>query len=66
MRKTLLAALALGGVTALMASGAIAAPVATRIHLAPSQPLVANVDYYHGHHHWHHRHWEHNHWRYWN
>ncbi len=65
MRKLLLAAVALGGLTALTVSGAIAAPVAAGIHPATSQPLVTNVDYYHGRRHYHHRHWEHNHWRYW-
>ena len=66
MRKILLAAVALGGLTALAASSASAAPSAAGVHVVQSQPPVTNVDYYWHHHHWHHRHWEHNQWRYWN
>jgi hypothetical protein len=65
MRRLLLAAVALGGLIALTTGGASAAPSAAGVHVAPSQPLVTNVDYYYHHRHWHHRHWEHNHWRYW-
>ncbi|WP_428535657.1 hypothetical protein [Rhodopila sp.] len=65
MRRMLLAAVALGGLTALTAAGASAAPTVTEIHLASSHPAVTQVDYYWNHHHYHHRHWEHNHWRYW-
>jgi hypothetical protein len=65
MRKLLLTAVAFGGLTALAASGASAAPSATGVHVAPSHPMVTHVDYYWNHRHWHHRHWEHNHWHYW-
>ena len=65
MRRILLAAVALGGLTALATVDASAAPSATVVHVVPSQPLVTHVDYYHDRHRWHHRHWEHNHWRYW-
>jgi len=64
MRKLLLAAAALGGLTALATTGAVAAPVPARTHATPSHPMVTQVDYYYHHRHWHHRHWEHNHWRY--
>jgi hypothetical protein len=66
MRRMLFAAAAIGGLTALSAFGAAAAPSAARVHAAPSHTLVTPVDYYWNHHHWHHRHWEHDHWRYWN
>jgi hypothetical protein len=65
MHRLLLAAAAIGGLTALTAFGAVAAPSAAGVHVTPSQPLVTHVDYWHGRHRWHHRHWEHNHWRYW-
>jgi hypothetical protein len=65
MRKLLLAAVALGGFTALAASGAVAAPNAEHVHMAPGRPMVTHVDYYHNHHQYHHRHYEHGHWRYW-
>jgi hypothetical protein len=65
MRKILLAAVALGGLTALSAGGASAAPSASGIHVVPAQPLVTNVDYYWHRHHYHHRHWDHGRWRYW-
>jgi hypothetical protein len=64
MRKILLAAIALGGLTALAASGASAAPSAAGVHVV--QPPVTDVDYYWHHQHYHHRHWEHHQWRYWN
>jgi hypothetical protein len=64
MRKLLLAAVALGGLTGLTAFGASAAPFNAGVHVAPSQPGVTHVDYYWHRHHYHHRHWEHNHWRY--
>ena len=66
MRKTLLAAVALGGLTALAASGADAAPSAAGVHMVQPQPAVTNVDYYWHHQHYHHRHWEHHQWRYYN
>jgi hypothetical protein len=62
MRRLLLAAVALGGLTALTAPGASAAPSAAGVHVTPSQPLVTTVQW---HRHWHHRRWEHHHWRYW-
>jgi hypothetical protein len=70
MRRILLAAVALGGLTALTAGGASAAPSVAGVHaegisVAPAQPLVTHVDYYWHRRHWHHRHWEHHRWRYW-
>jgi uncharacterized membrane protein len=65
MHKLLLAAAALGGLTALTAFGASAAPSAAGLHVVPSQPMVTHVDYYYHNRHWQHRHYEHNHWRYW-
>jgi hypothetical protein len=66
MRKLLFAAVAFGGLTALAATGASAAPSAAGVRLAPSHPVATHVDYYHNRHHWHHRRREHNRWRYWN
>jgi hypothetical protein len=66
MRKILLAAVALGGLTALAASGASAAPSAAGVHVVQPQPAVTSVDYYWHHQHYHHRHWEHHQWRYYN
>jgi hypothetical protein len=66
MRKILFAAVALGGLTALAASGASAAPSTTGVHLVQPRPAVTDVDYYWHNQHYHHRHWDHNHWRYWN
>jgi hypothetical protein len=66
MRRLLFSIAALGGLTALTAFGAAAAPSAAGVHMAPPQPLASRVDYYHNHRHWHHRHWENHHWRYWN
>ena len=63
MRKVLLTAAALGGLLAVTATGASAAPV-TGLHMVPAPAMVTKVDYYRHHHHWHHRHWEHNRWRY--
>jgi hypothetical protein len=65
MRRILLVAAALGGLTALTAFGAAAAPSAAGVHVVGSQPPVSQVDYYWHHHHWHHRHWDHSHWHYW-
>ncbi len=65
MRKILLAAVALGGLTAMTSVGASAAPSAAGVHVTPSHPLVTHVQYYWHHRHWHHRRWEHHHWRYW-
>ncbi len=65
MRKTLLAAAAVCGLTAVTAFGATAAPSAAGVHITPAQPPVTQVDYYWHHHRWHHRHWEHHRWRYW-
>jgi hypothetical protein len=66
MKKLLLAAVALGGLTALTATAATAAPLATGVHAAPAQqPGITQVDYYWHHRHWHHRRWEHHRWRYW-
>lgn len=65
MRRILLAAVVLGGLTAVTTLGASAAPSAAALHVAPSQPLVTHVDYNYHHHHWHHRRYEHGHWHYW-
>jgi hypothetical protein len=65
MRKLLLAAVALGGFTALAASGAVAAPHDDRNHMSPERPTVTHVDYNHNHHQYHHRQYSHGHWRYW-
>jgi ABC-type glycerol-3-phosphate transport system substrate-binding protein len=46
MRKILLAAVALGGLTALAAAGASAAQSAAGVHVGQPQPPVTNVDYY--------------------
>jgi hypothetical protein len=64
MRRTLLATVALAVVTALTSVGASAAPSAAGLHVAPSQALVTDVDYYWHHHHYHHRHWAHGHYHY--
>ncbi len=66
MRKIFLATVALGGLTALVASGARAAPSAAGLRLVQPQPPVTNVDYYWHHQHYHHRHYEHHQWRYYN
>jgi hypothetical protein len=64
MKRIALALVALGGLTALTVSGAIAAPSGASVHFTRPQPMVTEVDYYWHHHHWHHHHWEHHHWRY--
>lgn len=65
MRRLLLAAAAIGGLTALTAGGASAAPTAVGLHVAQAHPTVTQVDYWYHHQHWHHRRWDHGHWRYW-
>jgi hypothetical protein len=65
MHKILLAGAALGVLTALTSFGAVAAPSATGVRMAPSQPAVTHVDYFYHRRHWQHRRWERNHWRYW-
>jgi len=65
MRRILLAAAAIGGLTALTGFGASASPSAAGLHVTPPQRLVVNVDYWNHHHHWHHRHWDHGRWHYW-
>jgi hypothetical protein len=64
MRKLLLAAVALGSLIGLTASGAMAAPLGAGVHVAPAQPAVTDVQYYYNHRHWHHRHYEHGHYHY--
>ncbi len=64
MGKLLLAAAALGGLFALTANPASAAPSATTLNVAPAHGLVTNVDYYYNHRHYHHRQWHHGHWNY--
>jgi hypothetical protein len=66
VRKILLAAAAIGGLTALTAFGASAAPVAGAANqfTAPQQH-VAQADWWWRHHHWHHRRWWHGGWHYW-
>jgi hypothetical protein len=65
MRRMLLAAAVIGGLAALASSGASAAPTGAGLHVAPSAPLITDVQYWYRHHHWHHRHWYHGGWRYW-
>ena len=65
MRRFFLAAAAIGGLTALSAGGASAAPSAAVLHVTPSHPMVTHVDFWYHHRHWHHRHWDHGRWRYW-
>jgi hypothetical protein len=65
MRRMFLAVFAMGGLTALSAFAAAAAP-SPGLHPAQSHSMVSQVDYEWHHRHWHHRHWEHGHWRYWN
>ncbi len=65
MKRVLLAAVALGGLTVLTTSGAMAAPFTAGVHVAPTQPAATQVDYYWHRRHWHHRRWWHHHWRYW-
>jgi hypothetical protein len=66
VKKFLLAAAAVGGLTALSAFGASAAPVvgAAGHGVAPAQHVV-QADYFSHGHHWHHRHYEHGSYRYW-
>lgn len=66
VRRILLAAVAIGGLTALIGSGATAAPVigAAGQYAASPQHVVQAYYYYH-HHHYRHRRWYHGHWRYW-
>jgi hypothetical protein len=66
MKRLFLAAVAFGGLTALTAGGAMAAPFTAGVHVAPAQPMVTQAGYYGHQRHWYHRHWEHRHWRYWN
>ena len=66
MKKLLLAAVALGGLTALIAPAATASPAAAGVHVAPSHSGVTQINYYWHRRHWHHRRWEHHRWRYWN
>ncbi len=65
MRKLLMAAVALAGLTGLSATGAVAAPFAAATHTARPQSHVTSVGYYYNHHTYHHRRFEHGHWRYW-
>jgi hypothetical protein len=65
MHRLLLAAVAIGGLLAMTAGGASAAPSAAGLHVAPAKPLATNVDYWYRHHHYHHRHYDHGRWRYW-
>ncbi|MGA3397790.1 MAG: hypothetical protein ABSC95_01120 [Acetobacteraceae bacterium] len=66
MRKLLLSAVAIGGLTALSSFGATAAPVvgAAGQYAVPQQHVVL-ADWYWHHHHWHHRRWWHGGWHYW-
>jgi hypothetical protein len=67
VRRILLAAAAIGGLTALTAFGAAAAPVAgVATQVAPAPQHIVQADWYWHHRHWRHRRWEHHHWRYWN
>jgi hypothetical protein len=64
MRKTLIGLTALGGILAMTAYGAQAAPD----HYYGGTPYegrhATQADYYWHHEHWHHRQWEHHHWHY--
>jgi hypothetical protein len=64
MRGVLFVAAALTCGLALGSTKVSAAPVSGLVALSNSG-LITNVDYYHGHHHFHHRRWDHGHWRYW-
>jgi hypothetical protein len=76
MRKLLLAAAAIGGMSGL-AGGAMAAPGwhdggpqmtregGSRQHVVPGESRVTPVDYYHNRHRYHHRKWHHGRWHYW-
>jgi hypothetical protein len=66
VRKLLLSAVAIGGLTALCSAGATAAPVvgAAGLYAAPQQHIV-QADWYWRRHHWHHRRWFHGRWHYW-
>lgn len=69
MRKMLLLAAAIGGLSALATTGANAAPAVDVPHaVAGYQSLVTHVDYYYNHHHYHHRRWDkkHRRWYYYN
>lgn len=71
MRRFLLAAAALGGLTAVTTAGAVAAthPLAPKAFVAQQTEArlpVVQADYYWHRHHWHHRRWGHDHWRYYN
>ncbi len=63
MRKLLLAAVALGGLTALSVTGAVAQPHERRVEA--ERPMMHHADYDRGHHQYHHRRWEHHRWHYW-
>jgi hypothetical protein len=64
MRRMLFTLAALGVVTALTSFGALAAPLAGRLQVAPSHPLLTDVDFYWHHNRYHHRHWAHGHYNY--
>jgi hypothetical protein len=66
MCRLLLAAAAIGGLTALTAFGAAAAPVPGAMGPSAAMPQhVVQADWYWHHHHWHHRRYYHGGWHYW-
>jgi hypothetical protein len=67
VRRVLLAAAAIGGLTALTAFGATAAPVAGAAGQYVASPHhMVQADWYVNHHHWSHRRFDHGRWHYWN
>jgi hypothetical protein len=68
MRKIMLIAAALGGLTALGGTAAMAAPRGDHHDVAryeaSRQAPVMRTGYERHHRHWNHRRWEHGHWRY--
>ena len=66
MRKILLAAAALGGLTAVAGFNAVAAPSAPRPQVAQSRTEATQVDYYWHNHHYKHRRFADGRWHYWN
>ena len=64
MRKTLIGLTALGGILAMTAYGAQAAPPYYYGGTPYEGRYASQADYYRHHEHWHHRHWEHHHWDY--
>jgi hypothetical protein len=70
MRKIMLIAAAIGGLTALGGTVAMAAPMGNHHdavrYEAPRHSPVMRTGYEWHHRHWNHRRWDHDHWRYYN